>query len=46
MRWGETLRMTEDAFFDLRMEIKTGCCLKSARCYYSNLSLAQKDAQR
>lgn len=41
----ETLGMTEDAFFDLRMEIKANCCLEIARCYYRNLALALKDAQ-
>lgn len=42
---GETLGMTEDEFFDLRMEIKADCCLEIARCYYRNLALALENAQ-
>ena len=39
------LGMTEDEFYDLRMEIKADCCLEIARCYYRNLALALQDAQ-
>lgn len=42
---GETMGMTEDAFLDLRMEIKADCCLEIARCYYRNLALALENAQ-
>ena len=42
---GETLGITEDEFFDLRMEIKADCCVEIARCYYRNLALALADAQ-
>lgn len=41
----EDLGLSDEEFLDLRMEIKTVCCMEIARCFYRNLALALTEAR-